>query len=348
MMNPQTFIKPLHQEIYNQIHTIFEDFPWFDELISTQLHQAIIDTDDTVEIDIKTTRKIVDRYYKISLFQNEQQKLLLSQIQLIFKTTYVLLYSKLPLSQSLLYNTTEELFNDYPEFMILEDQNELERLLQFRNYMKIALQIIPASFNKQLLMKIAARLEGSPHRDYITGGGQRPEVTRRCLIYEREGGVTKKVRPRTNTTKKTVRRRSREEDNENLKKSISEISTKPSSSKRRFSNYFMMKDVKKIRISQEELQQLSQQPPDPFNFNNSASSHTCSNPNISPISTTSSILMVKEEFRLLSPPYILEHHLRELHGENTEDSFTAALAAIEDPDTSKQFSSDDLDLLDLE
>ena len=74
---------------------------------------------------------------------------------------------------------------------------ELQYLLAFRNIIRVALLVIPPLSNKQLLLNIGGRLEGSGN-EYITGTGQKICVTRRVIIYEQEGRVTsQKKKPKT-------------------------------------------------------------------------------------------------------------------------------------------------------
>lgn len=92
----------------------------------------------------------------------------------------------------------DELITNYPDFAQLADKQELLYLLAFRNIIRIALLIIPPQGNKQLLLNIGGRLEGSGN-EYITGTGQKVSVTRRVAIYEQEGKVTcQKKKPKKN------------------------------------------------------------------------------------------------------------------------------------------------------
>lgn len=119
-------------------------------------------------------------------------------IHLILRTAYVLILSYHPQNQHLMSGDVHQLLKDYPQFQG-QDEEELRYLLHFRNYLRLALIIIPARLSKQLLIKIAARLEGS-RKEYITGGGQKQCVTRRVDIYENEGHIhaekrTERARP---------------------------------------------------------------------------------------------------------------------------------------------------------
>jgi hypothetical protein len=92
------------------------------------------------------------------------------------------------------WHDVNTLITYYPDFAKLHDSDELQLLLNFRNMLRMTIELIPARLNKQLILKIAARLEGS-HNEYITGGGQKPAVQRRVQIYEKEGGINSEPRP---------------------------------------------------------------------------------------------------------------------------------------------------------
>ena len=68
------------------------------------------------------------------------------------------------------------------------------RLLEFNNYLRIALTILPANNHKGLLLDICGRLEGLSPTKYITGGGMSVRTERRVTIYEVEGRVTRRRR----------------------------------------------------------------------------------------------------------------------------------------------------------
>ena len=82
-----------------------------------------------------------------------------------------------------------EAYSKFEDFKDLGMQ-ELTYLLNFRNTMRVALEIIPEKATKQLLIDIAGRLEGSVGAGYITGSGETAFTHRRVKIYEQEGGVT--------------------------------------------------------------------------------------------------------------------------------------------------------------
>jgi len=157
-----------HKKIYFNLKSIFSDFQFFDSLVANNLWQAIIDT-NKIEINIKTTKKVVERYYDEDKYNTNELKLIWSQLNLIFKTCYVLIYSYHEEQQDLFWNDINTLLLNYPLFnKISNDIHELNLLLKFRNMLRITIELIPARLNKQIILKIAARLEGSQN-EYITG-----------------------------------------------------------------------------------------------------------------------------------------------------------------------------------
>jgi hypothetical protein len=249
-----------HDQIFRTIQGAFSDFTLFDKLVSKQLRKLIADTNN-VEIDQKTARKVTERYFDTDQFQTEQQKLLLAQIQIILKTTYVLVLSYSPEFEASKYHSIGEFLQHYPEFD-KEDSEELHYLLNFRNYLKIALQIVPARLNKQLLVKIAARLEGSGN-EYITGGGQKPAVTRRCQIYEKEGNVSKINKPKSKDKIATsVAQQQAQIFGGN--NPLQQPSQQQKQAKKRPNTHAALRDVKMIRLPSEEVRRLAQGPLDPF------------------------------------------------------------------------------------
>lgn len=183
---PVVLSPAIHEEIFQMIKKSFADFALFESLVEKKLRNVIEDA-DKVEIDVKTTRKLTERYFDVQAFQTEKQKVALAQIHIILRTCYVLILSYHDNVKQLMWPNVQTLLEHYPQFAD-QDEQELKYLLRFRNYLRIALLIVPPRLNKQLLLKIAAHLEGSG-QEYITGGGQKPCVTRRVQIYEKEGNI---------------------------------------------------------------------------------------------------------------------------------------------------------------
>ena len=131
--------------------------------------------------------------------------------------------------------SVDELLRHYPEFIDVKDKQELLYLLAFRNIVRVALLIIPPLGNKQLLLNIGGRLEGSGN-EYITGTGQKQCVSRRVAIYEQEGRVTcQKKKPKTNPGSEAGRYQQHE--------------------------YVSSNKVKKIRLDEKDIVELSRTTP---------------------------------------------------------------------------------------
>jgi len=178
--------------IYHEIKSCFSDLYYFDDIIATKLFQAIQNCNIT-EINPNTVDKVAERYFDKKLLRTTDQKLVWAQIRIIFKACYILILSTAEMYKSMQWVDIPTLLMHYPEFRD-ESVEELCLLLKFRNMLKIALQVIPAENHKNCLLKIAARLEGS-RKEYITGGGSKPAVRRRELVFTRESGISPVKRP---------------------------------------------------------------------------------------------------------------------------------------------------------
>ncbi|KAJ1405665.1 hypothetical protein B484DRAFT_483363, partial [Ochromonadaceae sp. CCMP2298] len=226
----------VHAEVFSRVKSSFSDFHLFDFLVAEKLKKAITDS-NSIEINMKTTKRLAERYFDVDKFKTAEQKMVLAQIQLIFRSAYVLLLSHQEAPRAMFMHSTAELLSKFPQFKTLAvDQEELGLLLNFRNMCKVALLVIPARLNKQCIIKIAGRLEGSQN-EYITGGGQKPAVSRRVEIYEAEGGISAEKRP------DRVRPRRAADDHI--------LSSKRSNCS------FSEKRVKLIRLPTDEMQNLS-------------------------------------------------------------------------------------------
>lgn len=247
-------------EIFEDMKVMFSDFKYFDSLVAEKLQNAIMATAEVgINEKMCTSLYIINQYFQKDIFNTPERKLILSQILIVFKTCYVYMISKLPSSLALRWETDAQLLAAYPEFAV---QAEYERslLLEFRNILRIGLQIIPAPKNKNVLIKVAERLEGADRR-YVTGGGQKPAVSRRVAIYLQEGGGETKPSNRGNVNKE--------------KRSLSEVSEDPSDAtttfaaagtaqKKRKVTITSLKKLKLLRLSSEELKDLSKGPVDSF------------------------------------------------------------------------------------
>lgn len=99
--------------------------------------------------------------------------------------------------------TKDQFVEKYPEFETVESKWELLALIRFERALSIALQYLQGKGNKQLLLSIAAHLEGS-NMQYVTGGQPSPGTKRRVLIFERLSGVRPVKRAKRDESKKSL------------------------------------------------------------------------------------------------------------------------------------------------
>jgi hypothetical protein len=179
------------EEIFYQIKKAFSDFQYFDLLIAAPLRLMIQDS-TRKDFGVDTAKSIMKDYVDMSLYQNEKQKEELKKVEQILTASHVLLHSKSTYGQAAMWSDANELLREYPDFeSVRTDPKELQYLLNFRNFMAVALTLLTASGNKIFLLRVIERLEGSGN-EYITGSGQKISVTRRIAIYEKEGKVKSK------------------------------------------------------------------------------------------------------------------------------------------------------------
>lgn len=194
-------------EIYNKIKKLYSDFFYFDSALGDGVKRLIFDSTH-VQINTQFVLSLNQNYIpNMESYQSKDQLELLEKMKIILMTTTVYLFSLAPSSSVFLFSSTEELLKEYPQWNEQlnlekeEDRKELNWLLQFRNFMKLALLLVPARNNKIFLLRVVERLEGS-NIEYITGTGQRPAVTRRATdIFHHESGLQ--------MVKKTSTKRSR-------------------------------------------------------------------------------------------------------------------------------------------
>jgi hypothetical protein len=75
----------------------------------------ILQDSNSVEINIKTTKKVAERYFDVESFKSTEQKLVWAQIQIIFKATYVLILTYQE-SVRASFTSTDQLLAEYPCF----------------------------------------------------------------------------------------------------------------------------------------------------------------------------------------------------------------------------------------
>ena len=178
--------------IFRIIKICFKDVEYFDVLIAKPLQLYLAEL-RLNEVMLKSKKGPTEKYFDMEYYKRPEKRALFKFIILVFKCTNVLILLLKGIFQDLLWKSEDQLLDEYAEYPEFRKDNlaiqEQTFLLNFRNTMRVALEIIPAKANKQLLIDIAGRLEGSIGAGYITGGGETPCTHRRVLIYRKEGGV---------------------------------------------------------------------------------------------------------------------------------------------------------------
>jgi hypothetical protein len=194
---PLTLSKEQQEEILRKMKTAFSDFQYFDSLITKPIRKLIEDA-TRQEITPALVENVVKHYienpsqYKS---KEKEKKEIFDKMKIILTATAVYLRSLHPAGQSRFYRSVDELLIHYPHWNDQldsskpEDAKELELLLNFRNFMSLALELIKGKNKKIFLLRVVERLEGS-NNEYITGTGQKASVTRRATdIFHSESGV---------------------------------------------------------------------------------------------------------------------------------------------------------------
>lgn len=118
-----------HEEIFQKLHTIFKDLPFYAPIIEKPMKKLIEDT-NKIDIDIKSTRKLSERYFDVETYKKTEKGLIiLSQIHICVRCAYVMILSYNPKYNDLLYGDIPTLLFHYPEFC---DQDEYELTLLLR------------------------------------------------------------------------------------------------------------------------------------------------------------------------------------------------------------------------
>lgn len=144
------------------------------------IEKTVVQTSTNKELNKLTMRPILKELRK--LFPRKE---IWAEMNILFKCCYVLILSLR--DDNLLWLDQRQFLENYryPEFEGLS-VDEVQKLMVFRNAMKVSLQLIEAKHHKGELLEIAGRLSG---RVVTTGGGQTADTTRCVMIYEQEGGV---------------------------------------------------------------------------------------------------------------------------------------------------------------
>jgi len=181
-------------KLLEEMRSLFCDLRFFEGSVAAQLKLAIADISrKSIDINFATVKKFAHRYYATGRFVTKEDIDMWKEIQWIFTTCCVLIVSKRPETIELFWDKPETMLANYPSFSNVKPL-EMELLLRFRNMVVATLQVVSPRHNKQLILYIAGRLEGTQRR-YVTGSGMSEAVKRRVAIYEQEGKVEPEPRP---------------------------------------------------------------------------------------------------------------------------------------------------------
>jgi hypothetical protein len=188
-MDPIPIDSELKARAIECLNIAFQDIPFYQTIVFPKIQRIVDDVEFFDDIDKKTTKVLIDRYFVEEEFSSlrEPGEYMIYQIKVILSSLHVFLLYHDPRHQEKIWANTQHLLTQYPQFG-RQDQEELGLLLRFRNFVKIALMIIPPHKNKKFLLDIGGRLEGrTVYSEYITGSGQKDAVKRRLVIYYQEG-----------------------------------------------------------------------------------------------------------------------------------------------------------------
>jgi len=167
-------------------------------VLGPKLYEIIYSTCSSNSISILSLKNLMKENFNRKLFTSKKEKEFMFNVEVTLKAAIVYYLSLQNEQGCNAFNSTDDLLQEYglyPMFASASmDETEIQYILNFRNMLKFALQVIPANRNKMLLINICSVLEGSG-RVYVTGGTQSVATSRRMQIYEHESGLQKRRRP---------------------------------------------------------------------------------------------------------------------------------------------------------
>ena len=96
----------------------------------------------------------------------------IDECRLVFEAAFIALLARRQDHGDFFTNTEEELLLEYPEFHgveVVKKPDRVKVLKEFRNWMKVALILIPADGKKDHLLDLVTRLAEGRHKKYIAG-----------------------------------------------------------------------------------------------------------------------------------------------------------------------------------
>jgi hypothetical protein len=140
----------LKAESLQFIRECFQDLPFYDEIVSPKVEEILISLTTFDFIDKRFTQALIDQYFVKDAFDKfeGQGKNIYSHIKIIMGCLAVYVLSHCPDYQNELFTQNNQLLEKYPIFQ-KENEGEQKLLLNFRNFMKIAIKIISPQKNKK-------------------------------------------------------------------------------------------------------------------------------------------------------------------------------------------------------
>lgn len=179
----------MKKNVARQLIRIFADVPYFTKL-APKIIRLLEDVPNYDFINPRTMAIAMDRYFELSGLTRKSPSAiaLKKQIEIVVCCAYIMMKYNDPNVQDLLWTDRAQL-HEYG-FQINVETEEQIYLLNFRNYMIIALMLLPPEENKKLLLDVCSRLEGrDTYIERHTGGGQTNDVRRRMQIYYLENNL---------------------------------------------------------------------------------------------------------------------------------------------------------------
>lgn len=126
--------------------------------------------------------------------------------RMFIEAAFILIQFQLCVYGGLVYHDVGRLLENYPSFVGL-DAKELNTLLQYRNYMAIAVKFLRADINRDHLLKLIPRLTEGAEARYVGGRGATRKTRDRLAIFWKEGNVIPKPRPPRDPSKTSLKRK---------------------------------------------------------------------------------------------------------------------------------------------
>jgi hypothetical protein len=181
-----------HQtQVYNTIAALYENFNYFDSVVSDKLKTFIRECWNIV-IDHDSAKKAVELAFPWISGVDKRARLVHKACRLILYATLIEIMMTRAEGRELLAVSDAELISTFPS-LSGQPEDTLNFLFNFWNYLKVALLVMPSKNNKLDLLNILGHLAGSP-KPLVSGSGQCLLVDQCVMLYEKEGKLEAKKR----------------------------------------------------------------------------------------------------------------------------------------------------------